>query len=241
MAEPVGRVSISRCAELLTSAGDRIDRSALSRYCDAHGLKLGKVGRDVVVDYEAVRAHRAGNYQREVMSGQVVPPPVLVQPRTPSVAPLPVAEPSPGVVPVQSATQQIANMEEHRGLKAVQLRRELREEAREEGLLTETAEVDAATAEAIVEMRAALASLRGDLAEKMVAQFGLRPEHVRPMREFLRRYDREGQQRFAARMARLLRDGNEDEGEAVERLTALAAVSITMRARRNRAYARAFA
>lgn len=220
MADPIGRVSISRCAELLTAAGDRIDRSALSRYCDAHGLKLGKLGRDVVVDFEAVRAHRAQNFQREVMSGQPVP----------AVAPTPAA-PTP--------VAQISNMEEHRQLKAVALRQALRDEAKQEGLLTDVAEVDAGAADAIVEMRTAFASVRGDLAEKMVAFFSLKPEHVRPMREFLRRYDRLGQERFATRMARVLRDGNEDVGEAVERLTILAAHSVRLRARRNRAFDRA--
>ncbi|PHY12713.1 hypothetical protein CSW58_10790 [Caulobacter sp. B11] len=55
----IGPVSVARCAELLTAGGDKIDRSALSRYCDSHQLKLGKVGREMMVDFETVSDHRA--------------------------------------------------------------------------------------------------------------------------------------------------------------------------------------
>lgn len=233
MSDLIGRVSISRCAELLTLAGDRIDRSALSRYCDAHGLKLPQEGKVVPVDFEAVRAHRAENYQREIMSGQAVPvaaAPVVMLPVTPVASP-------PAVAPT-SVNAVVASMPEHRELKAVALRQALREEAREEGLLTETAEAEAGAAEAVVEMRTAFAAARTTLAETMVARLGLKPEHVRPVREFLRQYDRQGQTRFAQAMARALADGNDSDGDAYERLTTLAAVSMKMRSRRNRAYGR---
>lgn len=230
MGDLIGRVSISRCAELLTAAGDRIDRSALSRYCDAHGLKLPKVGREVMVDFEAVRTHRAENFQREVMSGQPVPAAVL---------PMPAVTPEPPQPQQLSPMAQIASMTEHRELKAIAVRAALRAEAKEEELLTETAEAEAGAAEAIVEMRTAFAATRTDLAEVMVARLGLKPEHVRPVRDFLKQYDRKGQHRFAEAMARLLKQGNDESGEALERLQTLAAVSMRMRARRNRAFARA--
>ncbi|MDP1738903.1 MAG: hypothetical protein Q8L23_15860 [Caulobacter sp.] len=227
MSDLIGRVSISKCAELLTAAGDRIDRSALSRYCDAHGLKLAKEGKSVPVDFEAVRAHRSENLQRELMSGQPVPAPAPLQLVQAQAAP--------------SANAVIASMPEHRELKAIAVRRELRDEAREEGLLTEVAEAEAGAAEAIVEMRTAFAAIRGGTAETMVARLGLKPEHVRPIRDMLKQYDRAGQGRFAQAMARLLTEGNEETGDAVERLTALAAVSMRFRARRSRAFARALA
>lgn len=222
MSDLNGRVSISKCAVLLTAAGDRIDRSALSRYCDAHGLKLAQLGKAVLVDFASVRAHRAENLQREVMSGQAVP--------SPQAAP---------VLAAASANQVVSSMPEHRELKAVALRHALREEAKEEGLLTETAEAEAGAAEAIVQMRSAFAAERTVLAEKMVARLGLKPEHVRPIRDFLRQYDRLGQTRFAQVMAKALADGNEETSEAHLRLTALAAASMRLRARRNPAYARA--
>lgn len=217
-AAPIGLVSVVRCAELLTAAGDKIERSALSRYCDVHGLKGARDGRSVLVDFEAVQAHRAANYQREVMAGGVALPP----------APTPVASAAIEAQPAPVA--QIPPRDDpQRGLKAVQLRRELREEAQEEGRLTETAEVDAGAAEAIVEMRSSFAAVRADLAERMAAELGVPPEKVRTLRAWLKRYDRVGQERFAARMARALSEGNESQGEARDRLMTLAGHAIRLR------------
>lgn len=211
--QKVGVVSIAECAKLLTEAGDKIDRSALSRYCDTHGLKLEKVGKAQPVDFEAVKAHRAGNYQREVMSGQQLP-----------LAPAPAP-----VAPAPSVNAIVASMEEHRGLKAVKLRRELREEAEEEGRLTPTDQVDAGAAEAIVEMRAAFAAVRADHAERLAAELQLPPEKVRILRAGLKRYERIGQERFVKRIAKALRSGNESEGEALARLMNLTWVANRLR------------
>lgn len=218
----IGPVSVARCAELLTAKGDKIDRSALSRYCDAHGLKGEKIGREVKVDYEAVAAHRAANYTREVMSGAAIEA-VVVQ--AAPVAPTLVARAEPSMSP----TAQIANMSEHRGLKAVQLRRELREEAHEEGLLTVVAEVDAGVAEAIVEMRAAFAHANEDCSERLAAELNLPPEKVRALRAAFKRFAQIGQERFATRMAKALAAGNEPKGAAIGRLKALSAYAVRLR------------
>lgn len=220
----IGPVSLARCAELLTAAGDKIDRSALSRYTDRHSLKLPRQGKEQLVDFETVQAHRSENYTREVQSG--TPVPVVAA----------AAQPAPA--PGGSMTQQVLQLSEHRELKAIQVRRELREEAKEEGLLTEVAEVEAGAADAIVALRTAFAADRGALAETIVARFGLKPEDVRPMRDILRRYDRKGQEAFAGAMAKLLVEGYEETGDTLERLQLLAAVSIRMRARRSRAFAK---
>lgn len=216
MGDPVGRVSISRCALLLAEAGDRIDRSALSRYCDAHKLKLPKVGREVLVDFEVVQAHRRDNYQREVQSGHAIPA---------------TAPPSPS-----RPAADVQTLDAHRQLKSVELRRKLREEAEEEGRLTAVAEVDAGAADAVVEMRAAFAAARPDLAERLAAELGLAPDKVRILRAGLKRYDRVGQERFAARLAQSLRAANETQGEALDRLTALTAHAIRLRGSRSPAY-----
>lgn len=218
MSGPIGRVSVARAAELLTAAGDVIERSALSRYCDAHGLKLGKVGREVMVDFEAVREHRKNNYTRSVMSGEALatPPVIEAAPPTPNPTSAAAAEP-----PVK--------LDEHRQLKAVQLRRELREEAAEEGKLTDVSEVDAGAAEAIVEMRAAFVEVRADFAERLAAELGLPSEKVRTLRAALKRYDRVGQERFATRVSKALAAGNESTGEALDRLMTLAAYAVRLR------------
>lgn len=223
MHDTIGPVSVARCAELLTAKGDKIDRSALSRYCDAHGLKGEKIGREVKVDYETVAAHRAANFTREVMSGAAIE--ATIVPAAPVAAPTLVAQ----VAPPMSPTAQIANMSEHRGLKAVQLRRELREEAHEEGLLTVVAEVDAGVAEAIVEMRAAFAHANEDCSERLAAELNLPPERVRALRAAFKRFAQIGQERFATRMAKTLAAGNEPVGDAIDRLKALSAYAVRLR------------
>lgn len=223
---PVGLVSVARCAELLTAAGDSIERSALSRYCDKHGLKQGRA-KGTRVDFETVRAHRAANYTREVMSGR----PVAATPASPSAQAL--------EAPAAAQVVRIPERDDPaRGLKEIQLRAAQREEAEAEGRLTHVAEVDAGAAEAIVEMRAAFAESRGPSAEHLAAELGLPPEKVRVLRAALRRYDRVGQERFAARIARALQDVNrEGPDEAQTRLARLAAMAVRLRGRTNPALA----
>ena len=221
----IGPVSVARCAELLTAGGDKIDRSALSRYCDSHQLKLGKVGREMMVDFETVSDHRAANYTRSVMSGEAGSgSPLTVEPAP---RPIPARSPSASTKPTP-----VLPMDEHRQLKAIRVRRELRDEALQEGKLTDVSEVDAGAAEAIVEMRAAFAEVRGDLAERLAADLGLPPEKVRTVRAAFKRYDRVGQDRFAVRISRALAAGNESAGDALDRLTALAAYAVRLRAAR---------
>jgi hypothetical protein len=227
----IGPVSVARCAELLSANGDKIDRSALSRYCDAHGLKGERVGREVKVNYEAVAAHRAANYTREVMSGAALEAPAVPVAAAPAQADLGLIAPA-ATAPAMSPTAQIASMAEHRGLKAVQLRQALRDEAKAEGLLTVVAEVEAGIAEAIVEMRTVFANVNEDVAERLAAELGLPPERVRVVRAAFKRFAQLGQERFAARMAKAVAAGNEPAGEVRDRLKVLAANAVRLRAGR---------
>lgn len=56
-------ISITEAAARLTGAGDRIDRSTLSRYLKQHAevLPLRPAGKTNLVDFEALVAHRAEN------------------------------------------------------------------------------------------------------------------------------------------------------------------------------------
>lgn len=206
----VGRVSIARCAELLTAAGDTIERSALSRYCDAHGLKVGRQGRATLVDFEAVREHRSSNYTREVMSGQAS-----------AESPRPVATVTP--LPTRDDPQ--------RGLKEVQLRNALRDEAERDGLLTPTGEVDAGAADAIAAMRAAFAQAASEAADKLAADLHLPADQVRTIRSHMKRFARVGQERFAQVVSATIADANEPTAEAYARLSILTAHAIRLRAR----------
>ncbi len=214
-----GNVSVARCAELLSANGDKIERSALSRYCDTHGLKLGKQGREVLVNYEAVQKHRAANYTREIMSGHPLASggADLVE-RAQSPIPAPVAQ-----IPARD--------DPARELKAAQLRQTLREEALALGELTLTAEVDAGMADAIAELRSAFAAELHDQAELLAAELRLPPEQVRQLRAGLKRYARIGQSRFAAGMVRLIAAAREPEGAARARLAELTALAVRQRAR----------
>lgn len=208
-------VSVSRCAEMLTELGDVIGRPALSRYCDTHGLKVGKVGRDVMVDFETVRDHRKVNYQREVMGGA---------------APEPAAQPEPKVVNIPPRDDPA------RQLKELALKRERREDAVEEGLLASVAEMDAGAALAIVEMRAAFAEKSDSVSRALAGELGLPPEKLRTLRAGLKRYARLGQEVFAERMARTLAMVNEPQAEALDRLAALAIQAARLRSVRNPAF-----
>lgn len=215
MHERVGHVSVSRCAELLAQAGDPIDRSALTRYCDRHGLKLGRQGRAAMVDFETVLDHRRANYTREVMSGGSAG-----------------ASPAPSVAPPASNITPIPPRDDPaRGLKEIQLRQALREEAIAEERLTAVAEVDAGAAEAIAVLRAAFAQAGSEQAEQIAADLQLPSEKVRPLRAALRRFARIGQDRFAQSLATALAAGNETDSEAHARLTRLAAEAVRLRAR----------
>lgn len=212
--EKIGLVSIARCAELLTAVKDRIDRSALSRYCDSHGLKRGQQGRAVLVDFEEVREHRSANYTREVMSGQTSGLPLEVASR-----------------PAATVTAIPSREDLTRGLKEVQLRQALREEAEAEGQLTVTAEVDAGAADAIAALRASFAQVAGECAEKAAADLHLPSEAIRPLRSHFRTFARLGQERFAQTLAASLSDANEPGTEAHARLIALTAHALRLRGR----------
>jgi hypothetical protein len=223
-----GRVSIARAAELLTAAGDEIERSALSRYCDTHQLKLGKVGREVLVDFEAVQAHRLQNYTRQVMSGSELATPVA---RPAELDVEAAAQPAASTAPPATVTAIPAPDDPQRQLKAYELRKALRQEALEEGTLTVVAEVDAGLAEAVTTMRAAFAEVRNELAESAAAQLGVPPEKVRLLRAVLKRHERAGQERFAIRVATLLQESSDPASDAHARLMALAAHAVRLRRR----------
>lgn len=56
-------ISITEAASRLTEAGDRVDRSTLSRYLKQHGeaLPLKPVGKSNLVEFNALVAHRGEN------------------------------------------------------------------------------------------------------------------------------------------------------------------------------------
>jgi hypothetical protein len=54
-------ISISAAAERLAALGDRIDRTALSRYVKGHGIETVRSGRETLVSFADVVNHRRTN------------------------------------------------------------------------------------------------------------------------------------------------------------------------------------
>lgn len=70
-------ISITDAAERLTKAGDRIDRSSLSRYLKQHSeaLPLRPDGRSTLVEFGALAAHRSENIRVRPLPLPVSPGP----------------------------------------------------------------------------------------------------------------------------------------------------------------------
>ena len=68
-------VSISEAAKRLTAAGDRVDRSTLSRYLKQHGeaLPLKDSGKSRLVEFGALTAHRGENIRIQMRQGDADP------------------------------------------------------------------------------------------------------------------------------------------------------------------------
>lgn len=69
-------ISITEAATRLTTAGDPIDRSTLSRYLKQHAeaLPLTSSGKANLVEFHLLRAHRAENIRLRPLASQRVPP-----------------------------------------------------------------------------------------------------------------------------------------------------------------------
>ena len=202
-------ISIAECARRLTLAGDTIERSALSRYCDTHGLKRGTEGRAALVDYDEVQAHRAASFTREVMSGRAI--------ETPRLAATNAAAP--------------ANLDARRRKEAAQATQEEIATARMLGEIVDIAEVDAAAAVTIAALRRAFAGEVASAARHLAASLDLPPEAARKVRAALKSFARAGQHAFADTAAQLLKAANEDASDARHRLNTLAAHAIRLRGR----------
>lgn len=157
-------ISITDAAARLTEAGDRIDRSSLSRYLKQHSeaLPLKPDGRSSLVEYGALIAHRGENIR-------IRPLPLPVAPATsgrPSVA-------SGGTLPTRTQSDGAA--------RKAQADAELREmdlaERRRE--LTPFAEVDQAGRDAVAMMQSAFERAIETEASTLSLKYGWEERVVR--------------------------------------------------------------
>jgi hypothetical protein len=232
--KPEGLVSITEAAEILSAEGDKIDRSALSRYCDAWSLKRGKRGRAVVVDLDEVRRHRADNYQREVMSGRPLEPVAPksaggVSPKSPAAVP-----PAEGAVPSAAAgipsTAEVVELDPARREKKAKAESAEIALAKEKGLIADAAAVEAGLAEAIIEMRQTFGATAKACAAESLSELGLPADRSRELAAAFRRYARQAEARFVDRVAKLASDPRDEiESVVARRLEILAAKAGELR------------
>lgn len=232
-------IGISACAERLAALGDPVERSTLSRYCAKHGLKRDKRGREVMVSFEEVRAHRAENYTREVMGGAPVAP---SQPASAS-SPAPSREgdralgrtladlmadaaPAPDVFGAADPAADPAR----RKKTADATRAELEIAARLRAVVP-VDEVDAGVAELIAGLREAATGGLRDAADALVADLGLPSDASHAVHAHLKRFARQLQAVAVAKAAATARALEEGDTAARARVTHLAAVALRQRQR----------
>ena len=245
-------VSISDAAKALTEAGDSVDRSALSRYCDAHDLKRGKRGRSVMVDLEEVARHRRENYTREVMRGEAgrdhpdgsgVGGSVV----TATEGPAPVG-PSPSVAtpdPVAGSRRRVGHSGPAAGSTSADIvpidptRREKTARAEKaeldlierKGLITPVDDVAAAIADGLATMRQVFGATAKLYAAEAMPDLGLDAEQVRALGVHFKRFARRGEEAFIDRMKELAGDLSSDQSDYRRRLEHLAEQAAIMTAR----------
>ena len=143
-------VSLSKAAELLTAAGDAVDRTSLSRYVSRHADALSPVqqGRSTLVDLALLKRHRKENIR---LTSD--------------------AKPFDGAR--SKVDESKAKIRVDRQIRELELGRQLK-------ALTLVSEVQAAGTAAIAAMRSAYALAVNDVAESMALALGSEARLVRP-------------------------------------------------------------
>jgi hypothetical protein len=147
-----GLVSLTRAAELLTEAGDVVERSTLSRYIAKHAdaLNPARQGRETVINFEALAQHRKENIRLAVAPS--TKPYAQVRARSDEAA---------------------ANLRAQRRLRELEL-------GRQEGLLILKSDAEEAAHSAVSALRSALALALNDTADVIASVTGSEVRLVRP-------------------------------------------------------------
>jgi hypothetical protein len=216
-------VSISVCADRLTELGDVVERSSLSRYCDDHGLKLGKKPgvRGVAVDFDQVRRHRAENYTREIMTGGVAVPPADA-PAAP--------DPKPQAPVAPQAPAPVADLDPARREKAAKAEKAELELARAKGELAEISDIDAGLADALANLRQLAQTSAKQAATETAAEIGVPPDQIRALTIRFKSFYRDLEAKFIGDMAALTAEAREPRSRAIRRLDILAGEAAKLRA-----------
>lgn len=178
-------ISISAATERLAALGDRVERTALSRYIKSHGIATVRVGRETLVSFPALVNHRRTN---ELLGAASHNLPHMAAGEVPAVA----ATPAAMLAPTKSDGQS-------RKWAADADLREL-ELARETGRLVERAVVEQAAGDAIAAMETAMLGTLNTTAEALAEEFRVESRRVR---QRLRGMVEDGLARFRKEMEAL--------------------------------------
>ncbi len=219
--QPSDYVSVAECARRLVAAGDPIDRSALSRYCDEHGLKTGGTKNRPLVSVSAVKAHRESNGMRTIMRGEG-----LLAGSAPDDEDAPVPPSAAGKL-VDLAAKRNDPVYREREAKAAMAELEL-EHRRGSVVLID--EVTAGIGDAWSALRSAETAELGVAVDALAAELKVNDDAKRLIRQAFKQYSRRVQSRFhdeSARVARDLGTGTLSRSRAL--LERLAAISHRVR------------
>lgn len=219
-------LSIAAAARALTAAGDEISRQGLSKYCANHGL-IRDTDRGPRVSLSAVRAHRAQNYQREVMSGGVhipeAPAPAAPVPTPQSDSPAP---PPSNVVTIPDTN------DPSRRLKQLQVEEQEIELARLRGEVVLADEVTAGVTDIVVMLRQQLFQAIPASAKELASELSLGPEDERLIRAAMKASARQVLSNFVAAAAQANAAlAGESASDMRARINALSLAAARMRRR----------
>lgn len=205
---PTEKVDLNRAAELITAAGKSVSRSSLSRFVASRNFPFAVDGHRKLVDAKALYEAYIGDFTREVMAGESGSAP---------------QKPASAAPPRDRSNDPKYREAE---LKVISAELDLAER------LAKTIpadEVDAAAAESMAVLRTAFAEVRSDTASRIVEALKL-PEHAsRIIREELKRFEREGQEKAAAIWARLATADGQTEAETRARHEQLVRLALKLR------------
>ena len=217
--------TLTECAALFKKAGKAVDRTNLGRFVDSRDFPFTQRGRSKLVNARDLFEQYAGDFTRQVMSGEhsgFVEPPKQN-----------------GMKAVRSdqtfrppATDQANTAKDPRRREA-----ELKVIDREMDIalrlkqVVPVEETEAAAAEAIAELRAAINRAVHEEAERIGAALNLPQSKNGLLRSELKRFARSAQEAFATRMSEHTAALEDPEGNARLRLTKLSEMSLRLRAR----------
>ncbi|CAK9078252.1 Uncharacterized protein SCF082_LOCUS48625 [Durusdinium trenchii] len=225
-------VSISDCADRLNKLGDPITRSGLSRYCKDHDLKRGKVKgiRGEAVDFDEVRKHRLGNFQREVMSGGVqIEEPLIERGDAPIDDVPPAAAEKPAQDPAKQKPGDVVSMDPHRREKNAKAELAELNLAKAKGELALISDIDAGLADAIANVRQLAVAQAKAAAHTAARELGLPPDQIRALQVSFKKFYRDLESRLIDDMAGLTAEAREPRSAARHRLDRLSDMATKIR------------